>query len=246
MRELDHAKTRLLKSETDLKEQLALNQTKQVENQARSSELRKTDSDIASLYQEVSRATKLKDAQLKRLKASKIENFRLASSACRFVAAWLPVHSRLVGCSAHADAQNAMRLVVAAGDRLGEAGTEARIGDDPRAGAHECLPSTATLLNTSLAPNIEYRNAPHCAQALSLDREIEAENKEAAAAGVAAVEVRSELDDLKQALDKAADSTQRQVKTPACTFLQPEFNRGTTRAFFVLLGSHHQAQPEDD
>jgi len=134
VRELDHAKTRLLKSETDLKEQLALNQTKQVENQARSSELRKTDSDIASLYQEVSRATKLKDAQLKRLKV--IDSERQA---------------------------------------------------------------------------LKRESETIRGQALSLDREIEAENKEAAAAGVAAVEVRSELDDLKQALDKAADSTQRQV-----------------------------------
>lgn len=67
-RELDLAKGRLQKSETDLDEQLALNQTKLVENQAISNELRKTGSDIATLHQEVSRATKLKDAQLKKIK----------------------------------------------------------------------------------------------------------------------------------------------------------------------------------
>ena len=49
-RELDLAKGRLQKSETDLNEQLALNQTKLVENQALFNELRKTGSDIATLH----------------------------------------------------------------------------------------------------------------------------------------------------------------------------------------------------
>jgi len=68
LRELDRARERLLKSETDLKEQVLLNQSKLSENQARSNELRTTDADIAALYQDVSRATKMKDGQLKRLK----------------------------------------------------------------------------------------------------------------------------------------------------------------------------------
>ena len=67
-RDLDLAKERLLKSESEVKEQISLNQAKTAENQMRATELRKADADIAALYQEVSRATQLKDAQLKRLK----------------------------------------------------------------------------------------------------------------------------------------------------------------------------------
>jgi len=48
-------------------------------------------------------------------------------------------------------------------------------------------------------------------QGTSLDREIEAEKKEAVAAKTQAAEVRDELEELRTALDKAADSTARQV-----------------------------------
>jgi len=133
-RELDLAKGRLQKSETDLDEQLALNQTKLVENQAISNELRKTGSDIATLHQEVSRATKLKDAQLKKIKVIDSER--------------------------------------------------------------QVLKREAETIR---------------GQAVTLDREIDVEKKEATSATAAKGDVRTELDDLKQALDKATDSTQRQV-----------------------------------
>ena len=68
LRELDASKGRLQKSEAELREQANLNAAKLAENQALAAETRKMDSDIGQLRQEVTRATKLKDAMLKKLK----------------------------------------------------------------------------------------------------------------------------------------------------------------------------------
>ena len=158
-RELDLAKGRLQKSETDLDEQLALNQTKLVENQAISNELRKTGSDIATLHQEVSRATKLKDAQLKKLKVierdGRKHRWSLMATAvadgrkfgahdghasphlkCRTVIRpSLSVSPRYSCAVAHMCTPNSRSAPTpnsrCAGDRLREAGAEARSGDDP-------------------------------------------------------------------------------------------------------------------
>ena len=65
-------KERFLKAETDLKDQLALNQTKLAENQTLSLELRAADTEITGLHQEMSRVTKMKDLQSKKLKVGQI------------------------------------------------------------------------------------------------------------------------------------------------------------------------------
>jgi len=67
-RELEGTKGKLVKAEADLKEQLVLNGARQQENATLQGELRKTDGEIATLHQETLRATKQKDALLKRLK----------------------------------------------------------------------------------------------------------------------------------------------------------------------------------
>jgi chromosome segregation ATPase len=68
VRELNASKDKLSKAENELKEQLSLNQTKVAENNQAQIELRKTDSEISQLYQEIMRATKQKDGTLKKLK----------------------------------------------------------------------------------------------------------------------------------------------------------------------------------
>ena len=68
VRELNTSKDKLSKAENELKEQLSLNQTKVAENNQAQIELRKTDSEISQLYQEIMRATKQKDGTLKKLK----------------------------------------------------------------------------------------------------------------------------------------------------------------------------------
>jgi chromosome segregation ATPase len=68
VRDLEMTKGRLQKAEADLKEQLSLNQDKLQDNARLQAELRHTDNEIGQLYQETLRATKQKDALLKRLK----------------------------------------------------------------------------------------------------------------------------------------------------------------------------------
>ena len=74
------------------------------------------------------------------------------------------------------------------------------------------LPGPAALCPTLrvVRPSIEHALVLR-PQAVTLDREIDVEKKEATSATAAKGDVRTELDDLKQALDKATDSTQRQV-----------------------------------
>ena len=134
VRELDSTKGRLQKAETDLKEQLALNQTKMQDNAQLQAELRKTESEISALYQETLRATTQKGGLLKRLK--QIDSARTA---------------------------------------------------------------------------LKRESETIRSQGQSLEREIDVEKREAAAAKAQAAEVREELDELRGTLDKAADSTARQV-----------------------------------
>ena len=81
VRELEASKSRLLKAESDLKEQLSLNASRQQENAQVVSELRRADSEIAQLNQEVLRATKAKDGLLKRLKAVEEERLSVQKEA---------------------------------------------------------------------------------------------------------------------------------------------------------------------
>ena len=134
VRELEATKGRLQKAEADLKEQLSLNQGKLAENSGLQAEVRRIDGEIGQLYQETLRATKAKDALLKRLKAIDAERAALKKES-------------------------------------------------------ETIRS----------------------QGQSLEREIDVEKKEAASAKTQAAEVREELEELRAALDKAADSTSRQV-----------------------------------
>lgn len=87
-------------------------------------------------------------------------------------------------------------------------------------------------------------------QAVSLDREIDVEKKEAMAATAAKGDVRTELDDLKQALDKATDSTQRQVTRSRSLRPRPPLRRHNNRRCVLFCsppsGGHHKAEPEDD
>ena len=87
-------------------------------------------------------------------------------------------------------------------------------------------------------------------QAVSLDREIDVEKKEATSATAAKGDVRTELDDLKQALDKATDSTQRQVTRSRSLRPRPPLRRHNNRRCVLFCsppsGGHHKAEPEDD
>ena len=132
--ELEASKERLSKAEQGLKESLATNQAKAIENNEMSVELRKIDAEVAQLYQEQLRQTKAKDGLLKKLKTVEVERIAVQRES-------------------------------------------------------ETIRS----------------------QAASLNREIDIEVKETLSAKTQAAEVRAELEELNEALDKAADSTQRQV-----------------------------------
>ena len=113
------------------------------------------------------------------------------------------------------------------------------------------LPGLAALCPTLrvVRPSIEHALVLRL-QAVTLDREIDVEKKEATSATAAKGDVRTELDDLKQALDKATDSTQRQVTRSRSLRPRPP-SVGTSIRRCVLFfpppaGGHHKAEPEDD
>lgn len=113
------------------------------------------------------------------------------------------------------------------------------------------LPGLAALCPTLrvVRPSIEHAFLLQ-PQAVTLDREIDVEKKEATSATAAKGDVRTELDDLKQALDKATDSTQRQVTRSRSLRPRPP-SVGTSIRRCVLFfpppsGGHHKAEPEDD
>jgi uncharacterized protein (DUF3084 family) len=113
------------------------------------------------------------------------------------------------------------------------------------------LPGLAALCPTLrvVRPSIEHALLLQ-PQAVTLDREIDVEKKEATSATAAKGDVKTELDDLKQALDKATDSTQRQVTRSRSLRPRPP-SVGTSIRRCVLFfpppsGGHHKAEPEDD